>query len=86
MMMLVQAGPGGNNEYILAAFLNGPAGNVALAGGTYGWMRPVRELYNRYNANDPRRAHNFSGNVTAVNPVVINGLTYFTPVAVAANF
>lgn len=86
MMMLVQAGPGGNNEYILAAFLNGPAGNVALAGGTYGWMRPVRELYNRYNANDPRRAHNFSGNVTPVNPVVINGLTYFTPAAVAANF
>jgi hypothetical protein len=86
MMMIVQAGPGGNNEYILAAFLNGPRGNVALAGGTYGWIRPVRELYNRYNANDPRRANNFSGNMTNTNPVVINGLTYFTPGPVAANF
>ena len=86
MMMLVQAGPGGNNEYILSAFLNGPAGNVAQAGGTYGWIRPLRELYNRYNANDPRRAHNFSGNVTPVNPVVINGLTYFTPATVLPNF
>lgn len=86
MIMLVQAGPGGNNEYILAAFLNGPRGNVALAGGTYGWMRPVRELYNKYNANDPRRAHNFSGNIANTNPVVINGLTYFTPGPVAANF
>ncbi|HET8829020.1 MAG TPA: RagB/SusD family nutrient uptake outer membrane protein, partial [Pelobium sp.] len=86
MMMLVQAGPGGNNEYILAAFLNGPRGNVANAGGTYGWMRPVIDLYDKYNANDPRKAHNFSGNIRDVNPVVINGLTYFTPDPVNANF
>ena len=79
-MMLVQAGPGGSSEYILSAYLSGPKGNAATNGGTYGRLRPVKELYDKYNVNDGRRTHNMTGglNTTTVF-TTINGIKYFTP-------
>jgi hypothetical protein len=86
LMMIVQAGPGGSSEYILAAFLCGARGNAPVFGGTYGRMRPVRELYNKYNANDPRRAHNMTGFLNASSTTtVINGLRYFIPTSLNVN-
>src|SRR5882757_5272878 len=53
-MMIVQAGAGGNQEFIVYSYLAGPAGAYNTTGGTYGWVRPVREGYNRFNSNDGR--------------------------------
>jgi hypothetical protein len=86
-MMLVQAGPGGNSEYILASYLSGPKGNVATNGGTYGRLRPLKELYDKYNVNDGRRTHNMTGSLnTTVNFTTVNGLKYFTPDAINGTF
>lgn len=85
-MLIVQAGPGGQSEFVLASYLSGPRGNVATNGGTFGWMRPLIELYNRYDSNDPRRAHNMTGFLnTTTNSTMINGIKYFQPDAINAS-
>ncbi|TKC62037.1 RagB/SusD family nutrient uptake outer membrane protein [Pedobacter hiemivivus] len=85
-MMLVQAGAGGNNEYIYYFNLAGPTGNYLTVGGTAGWMRPMREAYTRFNVNDSRRNLSFSGNIAAAaTSQVINGRKYFTPTTVSAS-
>jgi hypothetical protein len=87
LMMIVQAGPGGNGEYILSAYLSGPKGSVVTNGGTYGRMRPLKDLYNKYSADDPRRAHNMTGSLnTTTNYTIINGLKYFIPDAINSSF
>lgn len=79
-MMLVQAGPGGTSEYILSAYLSGPKGNAATNGGTYGRLRPLKELSDKYNTNDGRRTHNITGGLnTTTNFTTVNGIKYFTP-------
>ncbi len=81
-LFLVQAGPGGSSEFILASSLSGPSGNAALYGGSYGRIRPVVELYDKYNANDGRRTHNMVGSLSsATTSEVINGIKYFIPTA-----
>lgn len=86
-LMIVQAGTGGQSEFILASYLSGPRGNVATNGGTFGWMRPLKELYDRYDTDDPRRAHNMTGFIaTTTNYVTINGLDYFVPDTINASF
>lgn len=85
-MMLVQAGTGGNQEYVVYAYLAGPTGNYLLVGGTYGWMRPVKEGYLRFNADDGRRALSFSGPIATTAPyTTINGYKYYTPNAIVNN-
>jgi hypothetical protein len=85
-MLVVQAGMGGSSEYVVYAFLAGPTGNYLTVAGTYGWVRPVREAYNRFNANDGRRSLSFSGAIASTaTSTVINGYKYFTPTAIVNN-
>jgi len=88
-MMIVQAGAGGNQEFIVYSYLAGPAGNYGTTGGTYGWVRPVREGYNRFNSNDGRRSLSFSGampsNATTTPFEIINNYKYFIPSAIVTN-
>ncbi|RKR84017.1 putative outer membrane starch-binding protein [Mucilaginibacter gracilis] len=85
-MMIVQAGAGGNQEYIVFTYLAGPTGNATVNSGTYGWVRPVKEGYLRFNTNDGRRALSFSGSIPSnAASTVINGYTYYTPAAIATN-
>lgn len=85
-MFTVQAGSGGQNEYILYFNLAGPTGNYLTVGGTAGWMRPVREAWNRYNVNDGRRALSFSGPIASTaTSYTINGFKYYNTTAVASN-
>lgn len=84
-MMIVQAGAGGNQEYILFSQLSGPRGNYRTNAGTNGWLRPVRESYTKLNRNDGRRAA-FSGYLnTTTNFVIINNYKYYTPDTVLTN-
>jgi starch-binding outer membrane protein, SusD/RagB family len=85
-MMIVQAGQGGSSEYVVYAFLAGPTGNYLTVAGTYGWVRPVREGYNRFNASDGRRSMTYSGGIASTaSSVIINGYRYFTPTAIVNN-
>ncbi|MVN90595.1 RagB/SusD family nutrient uptake outer membrane protein [Mucilaginibacter aquatilis] len=78
-MMIVQAGTGGSQEIILFSYLAGPRGNYRTNSGTYGWLRPHRETYLRYNANDGRIS-TMSGYLnTTTNFTTINGFKYYTP-------
>ncbi|MET0394395.1 MAG: RagB/SusD family nutrient uptake outer membrane protein [Chitinophagaceae bacterium] len=79
-MMLAQVGPGGSSEYLFASNLSGPKGNASLVGGGYGFMTPLKEIYDKYNTNDGRMAHNLTGSIAANPPFeMINGEKYFTP-------
>ena len=88
-MMIVQTGPGGNQENIVYSYLAGPAGAYNTTGGTYGWVRPVREGYNRFNSNDGRRSLSFSGamptSATTTPFETIGGYKYFIPSAIVTN-
>ena len=88
-MMIVQSGAGGNQEYIIYSYLAGPAGAYNTTGGTYGWVRPVREGYNRFNSTDGRRSMSFSGamptSATTTPFETIGGYKYFIPSAIVTN-
>lgn len=85
-MLIVQAGSGGNQDFIVYSFLAGPAGSYNTTGGTYGWVRPVREAYNRFNSNDGRRGMSFSGQMASnAASEVINNFKYFIPAAIVTN-
>jgi len=85
-IFLVQAGPGGSNEHILSAYLSGPTGNVVTNGGTYGRLRPLIELYNKYDAADGRMTNNMVGSIqTTTQFVMINNIPYFVPAALNTN-
>lgn len=81
-LMVVQSGPGGSSNYYLFAYLTGPQGNVGTNGGNYGWMRPVGELCQKYNAQDSRFYWNIQGSLGGTSSTSINGAKYFTPYAV----
>jgi hypothetical protein len=84
-MMIVQNGPGGTQEYMLYAYLMGPRGNYRTNAGVYGWLRPVRELYQRFNVNDGRTSC-FSGYLTTTTVfTTINNQKYYTPDVINAN-
>ncbi|WP_345948838.1 RagB/SusD family nutrient uptake outer membrane protein [Mucilaginibacter sp. PAMB04274] len=84
-MMIVQSGAGGNQEYILFSQLAGPRGNTRDNSGTSGFLRPVRESYTKFNANDGRITC-FSGLLnTTTNFTTVNGYKYYTPDPIAAN-
>ncbi|UEG51353.1 RagB/SusD family nutrient uptake outer membrane protein [Mucilaginibacter daejeonensis] len=84
-MMIVQAGPNGNQEYILFSQLSGPRGNYRTNSGTNGFLRPVREAYTKLNANDGR-INSYSGYLnTTTNFVIIENYKYYTPDPVLAN-
>src|SRR5690606_9750637 len=57
-----------------------PFGSASIGGGTTRWMCPLAEAFDRYNANDVRRAHNMARNIT-VNSAVeeIGGYRYYQP-------
>lgn len=85
-MFLVQAGSGGQSEFVLYFNLAGPTGNYLTVGGTAGWMRPVREAWNRFNANDGRRALTFSGPIASTaTSYIVNGFKYYNVTNVASN-
>lgn len=76
-MMLVQAGPGGSQEYVLFAYLAGPRGNYRVNSGTYGYLRPVREVYQKFNSNDGRLS-SLSGYLTTTTATTtINNYKYY---------
>lgn len=63
---------------IVSAFI--PQGDNAVAGGGYGWYRPLGELWNKYTAEDYRRGHNVTGNLVSSQPTEdIEGSTYYIP-------
>lgn len=83
-MFIVQAGSGGQGEYVLYFNLAGPTGNYLTVGGTAGWMRPVREAWKRFNANDGRRALSFSGPIASTaTSYTVNGFKYYNVTNVA---
>lgn len=85
-MLLVQAGQGGFQEYVVYAFLAGVTGNYLTVGGTYGWVRPVREAYSRFDSSDGRRSMSFSGNMPSnASSYLVNGYRYFTPAPVVTD-
>ncbi|WP_187444110.1 RagB/SusD family nutrient uptake outer membrane protein [Sphingobacterium phlebotomi] len=57
-----------------------PFGPASIGGGTTRWMCPLAETFDRYHANDVRRAHNMARNIT-VNSAVeeIGGYRYYQP-------
>lgn len=84
-MMIVQAGGGGNQEYVLYTYLAGPVGNYRTNGGTYGYLRPTRELYQKFNSSDGRIG-TFSGYLnTTTNFTTIGNFKYYTPDAILSN-
>lgn len=84
-MMIVQAGAGGNQEYILFSALSGPRGNYRTNAGTNGFLRPVREAYTKLNTNDGRTQF-FSGYLTTTTAfTTINNYKYYNVDAVLAN-
>ncbi|WP_421944696.1 RagB/SusD family nutrient uptake outer membrane protein [Pedobacter sp.] len=78
-MMIVQCGPGGSQEINLYAYLAGPRGDYRTNSGTYGWLRPLREVYQRYNTNDGRIS-TMSGYLTTKTVfITIDNFKYYTP-------
>jgi len=59
-----------------------PVGNFNITGGGAGQMRPVKELYYRYDATDKRRDHNYTGPYNNVQSgiEVIEGIAYYMPI------
>lgn len=83
-MMIAEFG-GRSDEYYYFFNLAGPTGNYLTVGGVSGWMRPVKESYNRFNKNDGRISC-LSGNIAATaSYVTINGLNYYTPQPVSSS-
>jgi hypothetical protein len=83
-IMIVQAGSGGTQESFLYPSYAGPVGNYLTMGGTLNMVRPVKESYLRYNANDGRRS-GYSGYIsTTTNFTIVNGQKYYTPDAINA--
>lgn len=84
-MMIVQAGAGGNQEYILSPQLSGPRGNYRTNAGTNGFLRPVRESYTKLNSNDGRIT-TFSGYLTTTTAfTTINNFIYYNVDPVLTN-
>lgn len=84
-MMIVQAGAGGNQEYILFSQLSGPRGNYRTNAGTNGFLRPVRESYTKLNSNDGRIT-TFSGYLTTTTAfTTINNQIYYNVDPILAN-
>ncbi len=58
-----------------------PTGDRNIYGGGYGRLKPTRELYLSYNANDIRRDHNITGSYTAASTKeIVGGATYYVPI------
>ncbi|HMI03568.1 MAG TPA: RagB/SusD family nutrient uptake outer membrane protein [Pedobacter sp.] len=78
-MMVVQTGTGGTLESFLYPSYAGPVGNYLTMGGTLNMVRPVKEGYLRYNANDGRK-NGYSGYLSSTtNFTTLNGHKYYTP-------
>ncbi|MFT4092319.1 MAG: RagB/SusD family nutrient uptake outer membrane protein [Niabella sp.] len=76
---------GRSDEYYYFFNLAGPTGNYLTVGGVSGWMRPVKEAYNRFNKSDDR-INTLSGNIAATATyVTINGLNYYTPQPISSS-
>ncbi len=66
-------------NYNLTLFWQIPVG-APSAGGGYGWLRPVGELFYRYDSTDVRRGHNITQALFTENPTEnIEGSTYYIP-------
>jgi len=51
------------------------------AGGGYGWLRPVGELFYKYDSTDLRRTHNITQALFTDNPTeTVEGVTYYIPI------
>lgn len=61
-----------------------PTGATQITSGGSGTMRPVGEMFYRYNALDPRRNHNLSGTMPAGSAKeTIEGIPYYKPTVIA---
>jgi hypothetical protein len=57
-----------------------PVGNVNLAGGGYGYFRPLGELWQKYDTADLRFKHNLTLAVANTNPKeTVEGVSYYVP-------
>ena len=61
----------------LTLFWRQPVG-AAAAGGGYGWLRPLGELYNKYEPIDPRRDHNLTAALDTIKETV-DDTNYYIP-------
>lgn len=76
----------GNGNLNLNLFWQVPVGQGS-AGGGYGWMRPVGELFNKYDESDIRRSHNLTQSLLLSNPTEsIEGITYYIPIPLTDPF
>ncbi|KUO64925.1 MAG: RagB/SusD family nutrient uptake outer membrane protein [Lutibacter sp.] len=76
----------GNGNLNLYLFWQIPVGQAG-AGGGYGWMRPVGELFNKYDESDIRRSHNLTQSLLLSNPTEsIEGITYYIPIPLTDPF
>lgn len=68
---------------VINMLVNGwcPQGNAGTNGGSYGFFRPTGEMYNKYDTNDGRFAHNLTGNLGGQtnNFEEIDGVKYYIP-------
>ena len=85
VIMGVNAGTGGSNEYYSYAYLSGPQGNVNTTGGNYGRLRPLGELALKYNIlNDNRALQNITGNTSTTLTQIILNVKYYNANTVAS--
>lgn len=76
----------GNGNLNLYLYWQIPVGQSS-AGGGYGWMRPVGELFNKYDNSDIRRSHNLTQSIRLSNPTEsIEGINYHIPVEATSPF
>lgn len=63
----------------LTLYWRQPVGSTASGGG-YGWMRPVGELYGKYDQADPRRDHNLTSYLDTDNDKeTVGAYSYYLP-------
>jgi hypothetical protein len=79
-LFLAQSSSSITDEYPEISNFPIPNGDRNTYGGGYGRLRPTRELYNSFNANDDRRTQNITGAYSSASgKEIINGATYYLP-------
>lgn len=76
-MMVAQTGIGSTGLYFAAVNWAGPYNRTL--GGTYGYVRPTGELYERYVAEDARFSWNITSSLVDSKTETINGQKYYLP-------
>lgn len=80
LFTLASGDSGSQGNLNLTLFWRQPTG-ASTAGGGYGWLRPVGELYYKYDPIDPRRDHNLTAalDVQLSEKETVDGVSYYIP-------